>query len=117
MTATAVRRDDLRTALTARFFQVLADPTRLRIIALLLEREHNVSALVNALGAPQGRVSSHLACLKWCGFVQQRREGRYIYYAITDPRVRELMRLAQELLAEHAGEIASCLRLAGEQAL
>ena len=103
----AGRRDEL----TSRFFQVLADPTRIRIVHLLLEREHNVSELVERLGIQQGRVSSHLACLRWCGFIATRRQGKYVYYSITDGRVRELVRLAQGLLADHAGEVASCLRL------
>lgn len=100
--------------LMSRFFQVLSDPTRVRIVELLLEEERNVSELVALLGVQQGRVSSHLACLKWCGFIETRRDGKYIYYRITDSRVRELMQLAQGLLADHAGEIASCLRLDGE---
>lgn len=108
---------DLRTELTSRFFQVLADATRVRIVELLLEGEKNVTELVATLGLQQGRVSSHLACLRWCGFIGTRREGKYIYYRVTDPRVRDIMRLAQQLLADNAGEIASCLRLDAEHAL
>jgi DNA-binding transcriptional ArsR family regulator len=102
--------------LLARFFQVLADTTRVRILALLLGGEKNVSTLVAALGVQQGRVSSHLACLKWCGFVATRREGKFIYYRITDPRVHDLLELARGLLADNAGEVASCLRLDAESA-
>jgi DNA-binding transcriptional ArsR family regulator len=108
---------DLRSELTSRFFQVLADPTRVRIVELLLARERNVSELVEALGMQQGRVSSHLACLRWCGFIGTRRAGKYIYYRITDPRVRDLMQSAHQLLADNAGEIASCFRLSTEHAL
>jgi DNA-binding transcriptional ArsR family regulator len=113
-TNTLARVTNQKAALMSRFFQVLSDPTRVRIIELLLEEERNVSELVALLGVQQGRVSSHLACLKWCGFIQTRREGKYIYYRIIDSRVRELIHLAQGLLADHAGEIASCLRLGGE---
>jgi ArsR family transcriptional regulator, cadmium/lead-responsive transcriptional repressor len=104
-------RSDRRSELTGRFFQVLADPTRVRIVELLLDGEKNVSELVAALGIPQGRVSAHLACLRWCGFIGTRREGKYVYYRVTDARVRDLMRLAHQLLADNAGEIASCLRI------
>jgi ArsR family transcriptional regulator len=117
MTQARVTRPDLKSELTARFFQVLSDPTRVRIVELLLEGEKNVSELVEALGMQQGRVSSHLACLKWCGFIGTRREGKFVYYRVTDERVRELMRLAQQMLADNAGEVASCLRLSGEHAL
>lgn len=102
-----------RAMLLARFFQILADPTRVRIVELLLEREHTVGELVELLGVQQGRVSSHLACLKWCGIVSARREGKYIHYRISDRRVTEVMQRAQSLLADHAGAVASCLRLDG----
>lgn len=117
MVAPRTAQVDLKSELTSRFFQVLADPTRIRIVELLLEGEKNVGELVAALGMQQGRVSSHLACLRWCGFIGTRREGKYIYYRVTDPRVRDLMQLAHQLLADNAGEIASCFRLSSASAL
>ncbi len=117
MVAPRTAQADLKSELTSRFFQVLSDPTRLRIVDLLLDGEKNVGELVEALGMQQGRVSSHLACLRWCGFIGTRREGKYIYYRVTDPRVRDLMGLAHQLLADNAGEIASCFRLSSESAL
>lgn len=116
MPAVCDRRTDLKSELTGRLFQVLADPTRVRIVELLLDGEKNVGELVTALGAPQGRVSSHLACLRRCGFIGTRREGKYIYYRVTDPRVQDLMRLAHRLLADNAAEIAGCFRLSSEHA-
>jgi len=115
-TSTATLDYDLELDLVTRFFQVLADPTRLRIVELLLERETNVSELVQHLGVPQARVSSHLACLRWCGYIGTRREGRFIYYRITDVRVSELMHLARTILADNAEAVASCLRLNEETA-
>jgi DNA-binding transcriptional ArsR family regulator len=101
-------RSDPRSLLVSRFFQVLADPTRVRIVELLLEGEKNVSELVELLAAPQGRVSAHLSCLRWCGFIGTRREGKYIYYRILDERVRQLVHLAHLLLAEHDEAVACC---------
>ena len=98
-------------ALTARFFSGLADPTRLSIVELLLERPHTVGEIVARLGLRQSRVSNALVCLKWCDYVEARREGRYVWYAVTDPRVRELVSLARTIMADHAAEIASCTRL------
>ena len=101
--------------LLARVFHGLADPTRLRIVQLLLVGEKNVGELVAALGTPQGRVSSHLMCLRWCGFVATRRAGKYVYYRIADPRVAEVVRLGQALLVDNAQAIASCAVLATEE--
>src|SRR5437867_9621272 len=89
---------DATADLYAKFFRGLGDPTRVKIVQLLLERPHNVGELVSILGSPQGRVSSHLSCLRWCGFVESVREGRNVTYRVSDPRVKALMATAQELL-------------------
>ena len=97
--------------LYARFFQVLSDPTRVRLLHLLLEAPEagrTVGELVAAIGAPQGRISTHLGCLRWCGLVQPCRESKYVYYRITDPRVREILALGGAVMRDHAAEVASC---------
>jgi len=95
-------------ALLARFFRALGDPTRLRLLSLLLECEQTVTELVEAVGAPQGRISTHLGCLRWCGLVTARREGRQMIYAITDPRVRALLVTADAMLRDYAAGVANC---------
>ena len=95
-------------AMLARFFYGLDDPTRVLILQLLLDGEKTVSELVGALGSPQGRVSTHLGCLRHYGYVKTRREGRHVYYRLADQRVRALLRLAQELMADHAQALLSC---------
>ncbi len=95
-------------------FRVFGDATRLAILELLLDGEKSVSELVAAIGAPQSRVSNHLACLRWCGLVSVRREGNYIYYRIADPRVEAMLELAGEQAADFAEALASCGRLVDE---
>ena len=97
-----------RAEMLARFFRGLDDPTRVLILQLLLEGEKTVSELVTRVGSPQGRVSTHLGCLRYCGYVRSRREGRNVYYRLADDRVRTLLRIAQELMADHAQELLSC---------
>ena len=99
------------TELTARFFTGLADPTRLSIVEALLERPHTVGEIVTRLGLRQARVSNALICLKWCGYVEARREGRYVWYRVSDPRIRDLVALARTIMADHAAQIACCTRL------
>lgn len=67
----------------ARLFHSLEDETRLRILALLLAAgELCVCDLIAALRLPQSTVSRHLAHLKNAGWLRDRREGVWIYYAI-----------------------------------
>jgi ArsR family transcriptional regulator, cadmium/lead-responsive transcriptional repressor len=97
--------------LHARFFRALGDPTRIRLLQLLTEApagECSVGELVAAVDAPQSRVSTHLGCLRWCGLVQTRREGKQVYYRVADPRVRELLALGSAVLHDHAAGVASC---------
>ncbi|WP_020500960.1 ArsR/SmtB family transcription factor [Sciscionella marina] len=95
----------------AKFFRALGDPTRLRLLEYLLDTEHSVSDCVAHVGLSQGRVSTHLACLADCGYVQARRQGRWCYYRVTDPRVAELVRLARSLAADNHAALATCDRI------
>ncbi|MCP9488142.1 MAG: metalloregulator ArsR/SmtB family transcription factor [Gaiellaceae bacterium MAG52_C11] len=102
----------LETDLVAKYFRGLGDPIRLRILVLLQsEGELSVSALVERLELPQSQVSNHLACLRWCGFVEDRREGRTVYNRIADARVEAMLELAQSLLADNAEHVAACCRI------
>jgi DNA-binding transcriptional ArsR family regulator len=97
--------------LLAKYFRALGDPTRLRVLELLGDGERSVGELVAALGLPQPKVSNHLACLRWCGFVSTRREHRTIHYRLADDRVREIVTLARALLADNADHVAACTRI------
>jgi DNA-binding transcriptional ArsR family regulator len=102
----------LEADLLAKYFRGLGDPIRLRILELLQsEGELSVGALVERLELPQPQVSNHLACLRWCGFVEARREGRTVFNRIADARVEAMLELAESLLADNAEHIAACCRL------
>lgn len=94
--------------LTAKFFRGLGDATRIRILHVLLDGDKNVTQLVEFLNLPQGRVSSHLACLRWCGYVRSYRDGKNVYYAVADPKVEDLLRLAGQVLTETAERVLAC---------
>ena len=106
----------LESDLVAKYFRGLGDPSRLRILALLRdEGELSVGELVERLGLSQPKVSNHLACLRWCGFVQARREGRMVLNRIADRRVEALLELAESLLADNAEHVAACCRIEGDR--
>ena len=94
-----------------KFFKGLGDPTRIRIVEALLEKERNVSELIKLIGVPQSNISNHLACLKWCGYITSRKEGTSVYYQITDERVRRIVGLAREIIADHAENLYACTRI------
>jgi DNA-binding transcriptional ArsR family regulator len=94
--------------LVAKYFRALGDPTRLRILELLDDGEASVGELVARLGQTQPQVSKHLACLRWCGFVEARREHRRVFYRVADPRISEVLALGHELLADNAEHVAAC---------
>lgn len=102
----------LATDLVAKYFRGLGDPSRLRILQLLQdEGELSVGELVERLGLPQPKVSNHLACLRWCGFIEARREGRTVYNRIADSRVEGMLALAHSLLSDNAEHVAACCRI------
>lgn len=97
--------------LLAKFYRGLGDPTRLRILEHLLEGEKNVGELVEVLGTAQGRVSSHLACLRGCGYVAVRTDGRRAFYRVTDPRVVKILALGRGMVQDNAAHIFACTRM------
>ena len=97
--------------LLAKFFRALADPSRLVLLEFLLHEEHTVTECVEQLPVSQGRVSAHLACLADCGYVTVRRDGRYAYYRVADPRVAELVRVARAVAADNTAALAACTRI------
>ena len=94
-----------------KFFKGLGESTRLRIVEALLEKERNVSELLGLIGVPQSNISNHLACLKWCGYITSRKEGTSVFYRITDERVRKIVNLAREIIADNAEHLYACTRI------
>ena len=111
----ATRVEELsRSEVLATFFQGLADPTRVRILELLAERPRTVSELQAELGLAQGRVSSHLACLRWCGYVVGTVDGRFNRYQLVDLRVRDIVVAAEAIVRDNEQRLTSCLVLGTE---
>ncbi|MGH2751849.1 MAG: ArsR/SmtB family transcription factor [Actinomycetota bacterium] len=100
------------TELMARLFRTLGEATRLRIVELLLEEgELHQMEIVRRLEATQARVSEHMTCLLWCGFVQARIEGRRTLYRVTSRGVKTLLDKARQFLDQNEAQIATCRRI------
>ncbi len=95
------------TARAARWFRALSDGTRLEIVAMLSHGERCVCDLQDALGAAQSRLSFHLKTLKDAGLVTDRREGRWVYYALNRELLDEMAAFTQAVKpGKHAGSCA-----------
>ena len=65
----------------------LADPTRRRILLVLVDGPAYPAELAASLGVGRSNVSNHLTCLRGCGLVQATREGRQVRYDLASPRL------------------------------
>lgn len=91
-----------------RLGRAMADPTRSRLLMILLERPAYPAELAADLGLTRSNVSNHLSCLRDCGIVVAEPQGRQMRYAIADPHLaRALTALVEVTLA--ADESAPCI--------
>src|SRR3954469_21388039 len=102
---------DEAAALTAAacLFRSLGDPTRLAIVRHLALGEHRVVDLTAHLGLAQSTVSKHLACLRDCGLVRSRPQGRGSVFSLTHPEATlEMLSAAERLLSLTGDAVALC---------
>lgn len=94
----------------AALFHGLADRNRLAIVRQLAHGERRVVDLTKTLGLAQGTVSGHLACLRDCGLVVGRPEGRQMFYSIAHPELLDLLAAAEQLLGLTGEAVEICPR-------
>lgn len=99
------------TALSAAacLFRSLGDPSRLAILRHLALGEHKVVDLTAHLGLAQSTVSGHLACLRDCGLVTSRPQGRASMWSLThEAELKDLLAAAERLLAATEDAAVAC---------
>lgn len=101
--------------LQAKLFRGFGDPSRLSILEALRDGPLTVGEIVQTTGLSQSNASNHLACLRDCGLVVTRPQGRFVYYELSDKRVAHLLRLTDELLADVARGVYACTRYNGSK--
>jgi ArsR family transcriptional regulator, cadmium/lead-responsive transcriptional repressor len=95
----------------AALFRSLGDPARLAIVRRLAAGPARVTDLTAELGLAQSTVSKHLACLRDCGLVDARADGRASVHSLAapaGPALRELLAAAESLLAATGSKVALC---------
>lgn len=93
----------------ARYFGLLSEPTRLRILHAICQAEQSVSDIVAATGATQTNVSRHLALMHQAGVVSRRRDGNSVYYGVADP---EFVSICRSVCVQIAGRLDATAPLA-----
>lgn len=92
-------------------FRSLGDPTRLAILRHLMLGEHRVVDLTAHLGLAQSTVSAHLACLRDCGLVTSRPQGRASMFSLAAaPELMQVLAAAERLLAVTGDAVELCPR-------
>ena len=114
VSSSAVAAADVQVA--AKLFRGFSEPVRLAILVELAQGEQRVTDLVRLVGTSQANVSGHLACLKDCGLVADRPEGRQVFYRIAVPDVVAVLRSAEALLAVTGHRVELCPNYEGQKA-
>ena len=99
------------TAAAARFFRVLGDPTRLQILEALGDGPRTVGELIDTTNQAQSRVSTHLACLRHCGFVETERQGKHVVYRLALGSLDGLLGSATAAMSSIESRLESCTRI------
>ena len=89
-------------------FHSLADHSRLTILRRLSVGEARVRDLTDELGLAQSTVSEHVGCLRECGLVVARSEGRQNFYSVSTPEVIDVLEAAERLLAATGFKVDLC---------
>lgn len=97
-------------AVKAKLFRGFGDPSRLGILDALRQGPLTVGEIVDMTGLTQSNVSNHLGCLRDCGLVTAKQQGRYVTYQLSDDRVGDLIALAETLVADVARGVYQCTR-------
>jgi len=93
-----------RLAMAAEGLKSLAHPHRLRIVEMLLKDRYTVGEIAEKCDIPSNIASGHLRLMQRCGFLSPERNGRNVYYKITEPCLKKIMACIRErFAAPHSG--------------
>ncbi len=90
----------------ARYFSVLGEPTRLRILHAICQEERCVNEIIKTTGLAQANVSRHLGLMYQAGLLSRRREGTQIFYRVADPMYVELCRTVTQQVISRMDELS-----------
>ena len=87
-----------------------SNKTRIQILESIKDQEKTVSQIVEETKGTQSNISQHLACLKGCGIIAGRNEGKYSYYSLRNQHIRDLLTMFDVVLEDVENDVACCER-------
>ncbi|GIO22827.1 helix-turn-helix transcriptional regulator [Oceanobacillus sp. J11TS1] len=91
-----------------KFLHGFSHKTRVEILECIKDNEKTVSQIVEDIQGSQSNISQHLACLKGCGLIVGRQEGKYVYYGLRNQKIRELLTMFDVVLEDVEKDVACC---------
>lgn len=85
-----------------------SNKTRIQILECLKNEEKTVSQIVDEIKGNQSNISQHLACLKGCGIIVGRNEGKYCFYSLRNQHIRDLLDMFDVVLNDVQNDVACC---------
>ncbi|MEG7379655.1 metalloregulator ArsR/SmtB family transcription factor [Bacillus subtilis] len=92
-----------------------SNKTRIQILESIKNQEKTVSQIVEEIKGNQSNISQHLACLKGCGIIVGRNEGKYCYYSVKNHHIRDLLTMFDVVLQDVQHDVACCERHIDEE--
>ena len=87
-----------------------SNKTRIQIVECIKDQEKTVSQIIEEINGNQSNISQHLACLKGCGIIVGRNEGKYVYYSLRNQQIRDLLTMFDVVLEDVGTDMAYCDR-------
>ena len=94
--------------LKVKFLRAFGDKTRVQILDFIKDEEKTVSQIVEGIDGNQSNISQHLACLRGCGIIVGRQEGKYVYYSLRNQEIKELLSTFDNVLGQIENDVACC---------
>lgn len=94
--------------LKIKFLRAFGDKTRVQILEAIKNGEKTVSQIVQTVEGSQSNISQHLACLRGCGIIVGRQEGKYVYYGLRNQQIKDLLNTFDDVLSQIQDNLACC---------
>jgi ArsR family transcriptional regulator, cadmium/lead-responsive transcriptional repressor len=93
-----------------KLIQGFSNKTRLQILECIKDEEKTVSQIVEEIGGNQSNISQHLACLKGCGMIVGRNEGKYGFYSLKNRHIKGFLMMLDTVLDDIQHDMIRCER-------